>query len=198
MPDKPWIIDGLRWAPPSRAIADTARDGSDLRDVRALVADAVQHQKCSIRELGAELDAGSRRGSASFRAALEEVADGIASVAEGDLRQLIKRAGLPEPMYNPDLYVGSGFLARPDTWWPDAGVACEVDSREWHYSAEQWARTMERHRRMTAYGIFVVHITPKQLRTDGKQIAAELRATIEAGCKRPPLVIRTVERRQAG
>jgi len=33
------------------------------------------------------------------------------------------------------------FLAMPDAWWPAAGVAVEVDSREWHLSPADWERT---------------------------------------------------------
>ena len=107
---------------------------------------------------------------------------------------LIKRSGLPEPMYNADLYVGSMFLARPDAWWKDAGVAAEVDSKEWHFSAQQFADTEARHSRMTAQGILVLHFTPRQIRTEPRRIVAELRAAIETGQQRPPLKIRTVSR----
>ncbi len=120
MPGRPWLSDGIRWAPVARAVADTSRAGLELRDVRALVADAVQRRKCTVRQLADELRAGPNRESGKLRSVLDEVAAGIASAAEGDLRSLIKRAGLPEPMYNPDLYVGSEFLARPDAWWRDA------------------------------------------------------------------------------
>ena len=30
------------------------------------------------------------------------------------------------PLFNPSLYLGDTFLAKPDAWWPDAGVAAEV------------------------------------------------------------------------
>jgi hypothetical protein len=69
-----------------------------------------------------------------FRSVLAEVADGIRSTAEGDLRDLIRAARLPMPLFNPSLYKGDTFLAKPDTWWPDAGVAAEVDSRAFHLS----------------------------------------------------------------
>jgi hypothetical protein len=127
-----------------------------------------------------------------LRAALEEVASGVASSAEGDLRKLIKSGGLPEPMYNARLYVGSDFLAQPDLYWREAGVAGEVDSREWHLSPELWAKTMERHAKMSAQGIIVVHYTPLQIRTDGARVLAELRSTIEAGRRRPELAVRVV------
>ena len=108
------------------------------------------------------------------------------------MRQLVKRSGLPEPMYNPDLYTGAGFLARPDLWWKDASVAGEVDSREWHLSPGQWEHTMARHSRMTAHGIFVLHFTPKQIKTEPRRIVAELRSAIQEGRRRPPLSIRTM------
>ena len=41
--------------------------------------------------------------------AFEEVADGVRSSAEGDLRTLVKRERLPEPMYNPRLYAGDAL-----------------------------------------------------------------------------------------
>jgi len=117
---------------------------------------------------------------------------GVASVAEGDLRKLIKRGALPEPIYNPSLYVGTDFIAKPDAWWPDAGVAAEIDSREWHLSPADWERTQARHARMTAHGILVLHYAPRRIRSDAAGVMAELRSAIEAGQRRPPLAIRAV------
>ena len=85
-------------------------------------------------------------------------------MAEGDLRTLIKAAGLPAPMFNARLYAGRTLLAVADAWWPDAGV--EVDSREWHLSPEDWQRTLRRHTSMSAHGIIVLHVTPQQNRTE--------------------------------
>jgi hypothetical protein len=194
MPDQSFVLNGIRWALAPRAVADTARGEYDVREVRALVADAVQGGKCTINQLAEELRAGPKRESGRLREVLEEVADGIASAAEGDLRKLINRNGLPEPMFNPDLYAGSQFLARPDAWWPDAGVAAEVDSREWHLSPERWAKTLARHSRMSAHGIVVMHYSPRQVKTEARRVIAELRSAIETGRRRPLLQIRTVQR----
>lgn len=195
MPERPWVNDGIRWAPVARAVADVARAGVEFRTVRAVVADAVQRRKCTIGQLASELRTGPKRGSATLRAALEEVADGVASSAEGDLRKLVKGSRLPEPMYNPSLYVGDKFLARPDLWWRDAGVAGEVGSREWHLSPELWARTMDRHAKMSAQGIIVVHYTPRRIRTDGARVLAEPRSAIEADRRRPELAVRVLHGR---
>ena len=48
----------LHYALPARAVADAVRDLASLRDVRALVADAVQRGGCQIQDLYAELTAG--------------------------------------------------------------------------------------------------------------------------------------------
>lgn len=192
MPEQPWMIDGIRYAPTARAVADAVSDMEDQRAVSALVASAVQQRTCSVQELIAELRAGSKQGSGALRAALAEVADGIASVAEADLRQLIKRNGLPEPMYNPKLYVGAEFIAKPDAWWPDAGVACEVDSREWHLSPAGWEKTLIRHAKMSAHGIIVLHFTPRRLRAASAEVASQLRLALDEGRKRAPLPIRAI------
>ncbi len=190
MPARFWDLGGIRYALAARAVADAVWGKTDMRSVTALVADAVQQGKCTVQQLADELRAGPKQGSVALRATLAEVADGIASVAECDLRKLIKRSGLPEPMYNPCLYVGDVFLAKPDAWWPDAGVACEVDSREWHLSPDGWERTQARHARMSAHGILVLHYAPRRIRSDSAAVVAELRATLAAGRQRPPLPIR--------
>jgi hypothetical protein len=160
-----WTVDGfLRFAPAERAVADTVRGIADLADARAVVAGAVQRNQCTVNQLLTELTAGPHRGSALLRSVLAEVIEGIRSVPEGSLRRLIRASGLPQPLFNPTLLVGSDFLAKPDAWWPEFGVAVEVDSREWHLSPADWEETMARHRRMAAAGIIVLHVSPRQLR----------------------------------
>jgi very-short-patch-repair endonuclease len=179
------------FAAPARAVADAARLMTDLAEVRALVAGAVQRRKVSIWQLAEELKSGPRQGSALLRQALTEVADGVRSVAEGDLRALARRSKLPEPLYNPRLYVGEDFLASPDAWWREAGVAAEVDSKEYHLSPEQWAKTLDRHARMTAQGILVLHFPPSKIRSDGRAVAEQIRTALDSS--RGPLPqIRTV------
>jgi very-short-patch-repair endonuclease len=195
MPERPWRADGMLWAPSARAVADAARGVLGPRDVRAFVADAVQQRKCTVAQIAAELHAGQPQGLAVLRAALDEVADGIRSIAEGDLRKLIKNGRLPDPQYNPFLYAGDVFIAQVDAWWAEAGVAVEVDSREWHLSPDGWERTQARHAAMSAHGILVLHYAPRRIRADGAAVLAELSAAIEAGSRRPRLPIRAVAAR---
>lgn len=120
MPGRIVAVGPLRIAEVPRAVADTVRLLADLRDARAVVADAVQRGRCTVGDLAAELRGSPIRGSAMLRSVLGEVAEGIRSTAEGDLRDLIRAARLPMPLFNASLYVGDTFLARPDAWWPEA------------------------------------------------------------------------------
>ena len=180
------------YVPAARAVADTVRGMRDLAAVRAIVADGVQRGIVKIPQLADELAQGSVQGSAGFRQVLAEVGDGVRSAAEGDLRTLIKRERIPDPMYNPRLYAGGSFIGEPDAWWTEAGVAGEIESREWHLSPQDWERTLARDARMSAYGIIVLHFPPNRLRTEPQVVAAEIRSALAAGRSRGPLDIRAL------
>jgi hypothetical protein len=192
MPPRTARSGPVRLALAPRAVADAARRLTALRDVRAVVADAVQAGRCTIGQLAAELSEGPVRGSAMFRSVLAEVAEGIRSTAEGDLRDLIRVNRLPVPLFNPSLYEDETFLGKPDAWWPDAGVAAEVDSREWHLSPEDWDRTRRRHDVMAAAGIIPLHFSPQQIRREPAEVVRMIEHALERGLNRPPLPIRTV------
>jgi hypothetical protein len=195
MPQRIWQFGPLQYALPARAVADASRDLTSLREVRAIVADAVQRGKCSVPDLSAELDAGPNRGSALFREALSDVAEGIRSAAEGDLKDLLTKSRLPMPLFNASLYEVDGtFIATPDAWWPQYGIAIEVDSHEWHMSPHDHDRTLERQRRMGKYGIVVLPFTPGQIRKQPTEVLATIRDTLESARGRPPVTanLRTV------
>jgi hypothetical protein len=188
LPTRVWQLGPLRYALPARAVADAVRDLSSLRDVRAMVADAVQRRHCRVPNLSEELSKGPSVGSKLFREALADVADGIRSAAEGDLKDLLAKSGLPAPLFNASIYDGDGtFIARPDAWWPDCGVAVEVDSHEWHLSPHDHTRTLERQRRMGKHGIVVLPFTPREIRTKPAEVLAAIRDALKSG-RRPDTV----------
>jgi hypothetical protein len=185
-----FCVDGaVRFVLAARAVGDAVRSMTSFRDARALVAQAIQRQRCSIAQLEAELAQGSVKGSAALRAALEEVRAGVRSVPEGDLRRLIKRGRIPVPVFNARLYVGRKLVAVVDAWWEEAGVGAEVDSREYHYPAEDWQGTIRRHDRLVAHGVVLLHFTPQQIRTAPDEVTAQVRAALAAGCGRARLPI---------
>jgi very-short-patch-repair endonuclease len=192
MPPTPLKDGPVRVALPARAVADTARALESLRDVRAVVADAVQSRRCPIFLLADELQEGPRRGSALLRQVIGEVQDGIRSVAEADFRDLLKRARVPAPMFNARILAGDTFVAETDAWWQRAGVAAEVDSREWHLSPADWERTMRRHAAMTAHGILVLHFTPTMIREEPANVVKQVMEALKTGSARPPLRLRAL------
>ncbi|PZS39157.1 MAG: hypothetical protein DLM62_09805 [Pseudonocardiales bacterium] len=192
MPEFVFTDGAIRFAEAARAVSDAARELGSFREVRAVAADAVQRRRCRLDQLIEELAHAPVRQSAWLRRTLAEVADGVRSAAEGDLRDLIRAHRLPPPLFNARLYVGPEFLAVADAWWPETGVVVEVDSREWHLSPEDWQRTLRRSTRMNALGINVMHVTPQRIRTEAAMVAAEIRSALEAGRARPRLAVRTL------
>lgn len=192
LPERVHTFGPIRYALAPRAVADTVRSLTSLRDVRAVIADAVQRQRCDIPELAAELSAGPSAGSALFREALSDVAVGIRSAAEGDLKDLLKSSALPMPLFNATLFAGDTFVAKPDAWWPEFGIAVEVDSHEWHMSPQDHTRTLERQSRMGKYGIVVLPFTPGQIRNQPAEVIATIRQALEGARGRPPLSLHTV------
>jgi hypothetical protein len=182
----------VQFAMAARAVADAVRGFDDLARVRAVVAAAVQTRLCTIGQLASELESGPMRESALFRFVLGEVTQGVRSGPETDLMDLIKRGRLPMPLFNPRLLYGDEFIASPDAWWPQAGVAAEADSREWHLSPEGWEQTMRRHVRMTALGILVLHFTPRQIKEEPQEVLSAIRAALEARRGQPGPRVRTV------
>jgi hypothetical protein len=189
------VAGEVRYALPPRAVADAARWLTDLGEVRAVVAGAVQRGMCPVERLVEELEQGPRQGSANLRRALAEVADGVRSAAEGRLHALIRRAGLPMPLLNPRLFAGLVFLAVPDCWWPDAGVVAEVDSRAWHLSPRDWENTLARQARMAAAGIIVLHFPPNRIYTEPREVIAEISSALAAGRARSLPQVRTLPAR---
>lgn len=181
LPETIFCDSPVMFAPVARAVADAVPEITKLSDARALVASAVQRRKCTVPELAAELRHGPVPGAKRLRAILAEVADGARSIAEGDFRRLILTSGLPRPLFNPELYLDGQFLARPDAWWPEAGVAVEIDSKEWHLLPEDWERTMLRHDRMAAAGVRALHFTPQQVHNQGADVLRLIAPALAVG-----------------
>jgi hypothetical protein len=190
MPAPVFVRGAVTFAPPARAVADAARELRSFREVRALVADAIQQRRCQLEHLQAELAGGPVRGSAWLRRSLAEVSGGIRSGAEGDFGDLLRRCGLPTPIFNARLYAGETFIAVVDAWWDEAGLAAEADSQAWHLLPEHWEHTMQRHARLSAYGIIVLHFSPSQIRREPARVVADIKAALAAGRARPRLAVR--------
>lgn len=177
-----------RWrlAPDARAVLDFGRRSRVRSEVRAAVAEVVQRGRCTPAELNRELALGSQRGSALPREVLEEISDGVRSAAEAVARALILRSGLPTPIWNPKLYDRTGrFVAMPDAWFDDVGMAWEIDSLEWHLGPADYALTLDRRGAMMAEGAVVVHHLPRKLQQSPSEVLRDLVANHAHASRRP-------------
>ncbi len=185
-----------RWplADVARAALDAARRLPDRAEVRATLAEVVQRGRCTPAGLAAELAEGCGRGTALPRQVLGEISDGVRSAAEAQARALVLRSGLPAPMWNARLYDARGkFIAMPDAWFDDVGLAWQIDSRAWHLSPESYDLTMDRRSAMMAEDAVVMHTRPTKLTQCAAEVLHELVGNHRRAGRRPrPPIIAVV------
>jgi hypothetical protein len=180
------IRDGLACAPFSRALVDAARHSTDVDEVRAMMAEAVQRRFSFPRRIAEEVRNAPVRHSRLARQVASEIADGVRSPAEGWLRRAFAQFRVPPPRWNVPLHdLASGrVIAVPDALWVDHCVIAEVDSVEYHLSPRDWHRTQRRHAALTALGFAVLHFAPTRIRADPAGVCSEVRATLAANADR--------------
>lgn len=156
---------------PARAAADLAVTMTQLDDVRALVARVVQDGHCTLDELVTEWRQGPRRGSAFLRQALEEVGAGAASAPEARAARILTSAGITGFLQNAEVQLPDGSRRVIDFLWPELRACLEIDSVEYHFTREDWARTWDRHLDLTSVGYAVIHRPPSALASPAKFVA---------------------------
>lgn len=180
-------VSGIPSTRPIRAAADFASraDGHPDR-IRSVLAHVVQSGWCHPHDLYAELRAARLLTRPAVRAAAAELLAGVRSVAEAQARDALTATELPTPLWNARLYTPDGaFLASPDAYWPDEGVALEIDSAEYHYTRDAWHATLRRRLRLESHGILVVSATPSMIRDTPAEVFAALRTFLALAATRP-------------
>ncbi|MBD0674214.1 hypothetical protein [Streptomyces sp. CBMA156] len=181
-------VHGLACAPVARAVADalvewTAGPGGPA-PVREVLQEAVAspENRCTVRELVAELADSGLTCEPRVRAALDELI-----AAERDL--LLERIGrlvdewlLPAPLNAPELRMRGGtYIAVPDLYWPDRGVAVEVDPELRSVSEGEAAWVRGGQHRMEYLGVRVVYVSGARLAADPDAVGGELREAYRVG-----------------
>jgi len=156
----------------ARAVADACRLLGELRSVRAIVAESVQRRLTTPEALRRELDLAGNSRTRLLRRALAEVGAGPRSAPEIEFKEVLERSVVAGKVrWNPALVTDDGLsLPSPDGWIDEAGIALEVDSREYHLSPESWQETMRRHNVFATHGALVLHFTPAEIRGRPSQV----------------------------
>ncbi|MCG6496310.1 hypothetical protein [Kitasatospora sp. A2-31] len=200
-------VHGLACAPVARAVADAlaewtadgaadeaaegAGDGAApafgagvALPIREVLREAVSRPeiRCTVRELAAELTESGLVGDARVRAALDEL---LASEREAVLERLgtlVDEWLLPVPLAGPELRMRGGtYIAVPDLYWPQEGVAVEVDSDLRCVSEGEAAWVRGGQHRMEYLGIRVVYLSGARLAVEPDAVGAELREAFREG-----------------
>ncbi|MFG2984707.1 hypothetical protein ACGFYQ_26215 [Streptomyces sp. NPDC048258] len=179
-------ISGIPSTRPVRAAADFAARTQDPDRIRSTLAHVVQAGWCHPHDLHAELRAARLLTRPTIRAAAAELLAGVRSIAEAQARDTLNETDLPTPLWNARLYTPDGtFLASPDAYWPDEGVALEIDSAEYHYTRDAWHATLRRRLRLESHGILVVSATPSMIRDTPTEVISALRTLLTLTTPRP-------------
>jgi len=168
--------DGLALAPAARALTNFALRHPDERDVRAVLASAVQRRRVTLEQLRREHRICSSRGRRRLTRVLEQLEAGVRSAPEGDVRQLVLTSRvLPDPLYNCLLELPCGRRISPDLLIEEAALVHETNGKGPHFEDEDVFDDMqERHDAMTVAGLTVLHNSPRLIAREGSRVLADL------------------------
>jgi hypothetical protein len=185
---RPVDRDGFPVAPVPRALADAVGPLGDAALVRALLVEAVRGGHCDAPAVVRELS----RARLLNRPHLVHAVDGLLAAgraaAEDRLVSLVREAELPAPCWNVELRLPGGpRLGTVDAYWPEHGVAVEIDARTSRQDRQTlWAEYARKREALERLGITVVQVTPRKLREWPDLQGAVLRTALLAAAHRPP------------
>ncbi|MCZ3389459.1 MAG: hypothetical protein LH645_10170 [Actinomycetia bacterium] len=191
---EPETIRGYPVAPLPRAVFDVGRRHTSRIAIRAITLEAVQRKMLEIDDLAEEIRSGQRQWTAVMRDVLGDAIAGVRSVPEAGLRDIVIASDLPEPLWNCQLEtLGGEFIAEPDGYYEDIGLALEVDSREHHYKrVDNFAATWSRHGVYNRHRVLAERILPETIRDDPDSVISAIRATRVANTGRVQPNVRVV------
>lgn len=171
---------GPACAPVARAVADLALERRRLDDVRALVAEVVRREHCTVDELVAELASGRRNGSGHLRQAIEEIAGGAWSAPEARAARLLRAARVPPFEQNVRIDLPNGKWFYVDFLWKALRAVLEIDSDEHHSLPADADATDEKDIMLETLGFSVVHRRPYVINHQAATFTAGIAAWLAA------------------
>jgi very-short-patch-repair endonuclease len=107
------------------------------------------------------------------------------SVMETKLKQLLRRHGLPSPVFQYEIRDQDRFVARVDAAYPEHRIAIEYDSYEHHTGKLAIVRDNDRRNRIRRARWRYVVFTAADIRRDGGEALATLRSELRSGAPQP-------------
>ncbi len=184
---------------PLTAVATTVADipvtnaGRTLLDVCSIVdpdvveealEDAIRRKLTTlshIRWLARSRRGKGAKGIASLRRVIDDIGNQKAvseSRFETQLFRHLRRARLPLPIKQYEIFDGRRFIARPDFAYPHIRLAIEAHSYQFHSGRQKWESDIDRRDRIEEAGWRVLYVTWRQLHTDPGRVIARIRAAL--------------------
>ena len=178
------VRDGIPVTTVSRTLLDLAAIISQAELERSLE-NALRRGLVSLEELDAMLRRLSRPGRTGLRSLRHLVQARMMpgfrpteSEAESLILQSIRRHGIAEPVRQFKVYDGSIRVGRVDLSYPDAHIAIEYDSDEFHTGRVATAEDAARRHRLVAAGWLPLVASVSDLRNGGSLFCAALSAAL--------------------
>ncbi|MBL1093016.1 MULTISPECIES: hypothetical protein [Streptomyces] len=185
----PQQVTGVPTAPVARALADAVAGLSDASAVRRLLTEAVRGGHCEAPVVVRELSRARLLTRPHVVDAVDTLlAEGRAQ-AEQRLYAMVHEHDLPDPLWNVDLRLPGGpHLGGVDAFWPEHGVALEIDTRAPRPEEDPLHSAVDHKREhLERLGITVVRCLPRTLREAPAQQAAVVRTALMAAPDREPV-----------
>jgi hypothetical protein len=171
-------IDGIPVTRPARVLCDVALlvERGEIRPhtFELAVQEAIRRNLVDIPRLWREwerLGGAWRPGGRTVAAVLDAYVPPIRQTEtkpEMRLLQLIRAAGLPEPVPQFRVALSPTRNARLDFAWPDEKVYCEFDPYKWHGGRDHYMYGATRRLRLEALGWHGVPVTDDELDSGGR------------------------------
>lgn len=176
------LRDGIWVTTPTRTLLDIASCLSSDR-LEIAVHAAIRERRTTVERLGRALERnGSRHGSTRFRTLVEDLASQGAteSILEARMIQLLRRAGMPPPVRQHEVFAGQTLIARVDLAYPEARLAIELDGFRYHSARSDLRRDHRRLNRLQDQGWLVLFVSAEDLDDPG-MLMDRVRARVGQG-----------------
>ena len=165
----------IRLTTPTRTLVDLAGTLTE-EELEIALDDALRRGLTSIPRLYWQLGRSGgrgRRGSVTMRRILHVRSDSrhADSGLETKIARVLRRSALERAVPQHALVIDNTEIARFDFAWPDARVAVECESYEWHFGRQAWRRDTTKLNEVAADGWIVIRATEEDARNPADFIA---------------------------
>lgn len=168
---------------PARTLLDLGSVASPDAVERALE-DALRKRLTTVSRLTSALERSGgrgRRGTGVLKRLLDPRGSdqaALESALELELRRLLKKARLPEPVRQFEIRDGDSLIARVDFAYPELRLAIEADGYRYHSGRSAWQRDVSRRNQIVMQGWRVVNFTSEDLRRRPLEAIAQIRRAL--------------------